>query len=73
MPDRLTFSHAGQEYVADRQAGPGPASNWQITRAGAPVTSFPASDGDTTESVRAKVIEWLRGNEDRPAADVNRQ
>jgi hypothetical protein len=72
MSDRHTFSHAGQEYVAERQAGPGTPS-WQITRAGAPITSFPAGPGDSAESVRRKAIDWLRGNEGRPPADINRQ
>ena len=73
MPDRHTLSHAGQDYVAERQPGPGDAESWQITRAGAPITSFPAAAGDTSESVRTRLVEWLRGNEGRPAADVNRQ
>ena len=73
MPDRLTFSHAGQQYVAERQLGPEPASNWQVTRAGAPVTSLAASAGDTAATIKQNVVDWLRGNESRPAADVNRQ
>lgn len=73
MPDRYTLSHAGQDYVAERQPGPGAVESWQITRAGAPITSFPAAAGDTSESVRTRLAEWLRGNEGRPPADVNRQ
>jgi hypothetical protein len=73
MPDRFTLSYEGQEYVAERQPGSGSAPTWRITRGGAPITSFPAAPGDTSDAIRAKLVEWLRGNEGRPAADVNRQ
>lgn len=73
MADRYTISHDGQEYVAEREPGPGTAQSWRITRGGAPVTTFPAAAGDTSDRIRTRLIEWLRGNEGRPAADINRQ
>ena len=52
---------------------PEPGPVWQVTREGAPVTSFPAHDRDTPGEVREKVLEWLRANQSRPEADVGRQ
>ena len=56
-----------------REALPEPGPVWQVTRDGAPITSFPAQDSEGAGDVREKVLEWLRANESRPEADVGRQ
>ena len=77
MADRVTVSWRGSEYEAVRRSGrdalPEPGAVWQVTRDGAPVTSFPAEKQDRPEEVREKIIEWLRGNDSRPELDVGRQ
>lgn len=77
MADRLSVSWQGNEYEVVRRDGrealPEPGPVWQVTRDGAPVTSFPAQDREGPEAVREKVLEWLRANESRPEADVGRQ
>jgi hypothetical protein len=77
MAERLAVSWRGKEYEVvrrdGREAAPEPGPVWQVTRDGAPVTSFPAQDREGAASVREKVLEWLRANESRPEADVGRQ
>jgi hypothetical protein len=77
MADRLAVSWRGREYEVVRREGreamPEPGPVWQVTRDGAPVTSFPAQQQDGTEEVREKVLGWLRANESRPELDVGRQ
>lgn len=77
MADHLTLTWQGREYeVARREAaepGSGDTPVWQVTRDGAPVTSFPAQPGDGAGAVRRKVVEWLEGNESRPTLDIGRQ
>ena len=77
MADRVTVSWRGSDYEAVRRDGrdalPEPGPVWQVTRAGAPVTSFPAEKQDRPEEVREKILEWLRGNDSRPELDVGRQ
>jgi hypothetical protein len=77
MADRLAVSWRGQEYEVVRRDGreamPEPGPVWQVTRDGAPVTSFPAEEQDRPDAVREKVLDWLRANESRPELDVGRQ
>ena len=77
MAERLAVSWQGSEYEVVRRDGqdamPEPGPVWQVTRDGAPVTSFPAQDRESAEAVRGKVLDWLRANESRPQADVGRQ
>ncbi len=77
MVERLAVSWQGSEYEVVRRDGreamPEPGPVWQVTRDGAPVTSFPAHDRDAPKEVREKVLEWLRANQSRPEADVGRQ
>jgi hypothetical protein len=77
MVERLTVSWQGSEYEVVRRNGreamPEPGPVWQVTRDGAPITSFPAQDRESPGDVREKVIEWLRANQSRPEADVGRQ
>lgn len=77
MAERLAVSWQGAEYEVvrrdGREAQPEPGPVWQVTRGGAPVTSFPAQDREGPAEVRAKVLEWLRANESRPELDVGRQ
>ena len=77
MADRLAVSWRGREYEVVRREGreamPDPGPVWQVTRDGAPVTSFPAEQQDGPEGVREKVLDWLRANESRPELDVGRQ
>ena len=77
MAERLAVSWQGSEYEVIRRDGraamPEPGPVWQVTRDGAPVTSFPAQDREGPAEVREKVLEWLRANQTRPAADVGRQ
>lgn len=77
MAERLSVSWQGSEYEVVRRDGrealPEPGPVWQVTRDGAPITSFPALDRESPGDVREKVIEWLRANQSRPEADVGRQ
>jgi hypothetical protein len=77
MADRLAVSWRGREYQVVRRHGreamPEPGPVWQVTRGGAPVTSFPAQEQDRPGDVRERVLEWLRANESRPDLDVGRQ
>jgi hypothetical protein len=77
MAERLAVSWQGSEYEVERRDGresmPEPGPVWQVTRDGAPVTSFPAHERDRPGEVREKVLEWLRANQSRPQADVGRQ
>jgi hypothetical protein len=77
MAERLAVSWQGSEYEVVRRDGreamPEPGPVWQVTRDGAPVTSFPAHDRDAPTDVLEKVLEWLRANQSRPEADVGRQ
>ena len=77
MAERLAVSWQGSEYEVVRRDGaeamPEPGPVWQVTRDGAPITSFPAQDLESPAAVREKVIEWLRANQSRPSADVGRQ
>jgi len=77
MAERLAVSWQGSEYEVARREGreamPEPGPVWQVTRDGAPITSFPAHDRDRPGEVREKVLKWLRANQSRPEADVGRQ
>jgi hypothetical protein len=77
MAERQVVSWQGSEYEVVRRDGPEarpePGPVWQVTRDGAPVTSFPAQDRESPETVRGKVLDWLRANQSRPEADVGRQ
>ena len=77
MAERLAVSWQGSEYEVARRDGreamPEPGPVWQVTRDGAPITSFPAHDRDRPGEVRAKVLDWLRANQSRPEADIGRQ
>jgi hypothetical protein len=77
MAERLAVSWRGAEYEVVRRDGreamPEPGPVWQVTRDGAPITSFPARDRESPGDVREKVLEWLRANESRPELDVGRQ
>jgi hypothetical protein len=77
MADRVTVSWQGKTYKAVRKHGrdaePEPGPVWQVTRDGAPITSFAAQDGESAGQVRKKILEWLEANESRPSMDVGRQ
>ena len=77
MAERLAVSWAGEEYEVVRRDGrealPEPGPVWQVTRDGAPITSFPAQGGEGPAEVRSKVLDWLRANQSRPETDVGRQ
>jgi hypothetical protein len=77
MNDRVTMSWQGKKYEAvrkdGREAEPEPGPVWQVTRDGAPVTSFAAQDAEDAGDVRDKIVEWLEANESRPSLDVGRQ
>ena len=77
MAERLTVLWQGSEYEVVRRDGrealPDPGPVWQVTRDGAPVTSFPATDRESSDTVREKVLGWLRANQSRPELDVGRQ
>jgi hypothetical protein len=77
MAERLAVSWRGEKYEVvrrdERDAIPEPGPVWQVTRAGAPITSFPAQHRERPSDIRDKVLEWLEANESRPAADVGRQ
>ena len=77
MTDRVTVSWQEKRYEAVRkdagEAQPEPGPVWEVTRDGAPVTSFTAQDGEGPGEVRDKIVEWLEANESRPTLDVGRQ
>ncbi len=76
MAERVTVFWQGKEYDAIRSAGRDAATLgqlWQVTRDGAPITSFSAEAGEGAGAVKEKIIGWLEGNESRPALDVGRQ
>jgi hypothetical protein len=77
MAERLAVSWRGEDYEVVRRDGeeamPEPGPVWQVTRGGAPITSFPARDRESPDAVREKVLEWLRANESRSELDVGRQ
>ena len=77
MADGLTLTWRGNRYEVakseGRDAKPDKGTVWQVTRDGAPVTSFPAQAGEGADAVREKVLAWLEANAERPAADVGRQ
>ncbi len=77
MTGRVTVSWQGKQYEAVRKEGreaePEPGPVWQVTRDGAPVTSFGAEDAEGAGDVRDKIVEWLEANESRPSLDVGRQ
>ena len=72
-----TLSWRGKEYEIARKEGraaePEPGPVWQVTRDGAPITSFPADPKDDPADVREKVVAWLEANATRPTTDVGRQ
>ncbi len=77
MADQVTVSWQGKKYEVTRKEGreaePEPGPVWQVTRDGAPITSFPAQEVEDAAQVRGKVLEWLEANESRPSLDVGRQ
>lgn len=77
MADRATVSWQGDEYEIARRDGPAaepePGPVWQVTREGAPITSFPADPDDGLAEVREKVVAWLEANAARPTTDIGRQ
>jgi hypothetical protein len=77
MAERLAVSWRGEKYEVvrrdERDAIPEPGPVWQVTRAGAPITSFPAQHRERPSDIRDKVLEWLEANESRPEADVGPQ
>jgi hypothetical protein len=77
MADRVAVSWKGQQYEAVRKEGaeaePSTEPVWQVSRDGAPVTSFAAQPREGPDQVREKIVEWLEANESRPPLDVGRQ
>lgn len=73
MAERVTVFWEGKEYdaVRTREAQAGPV--WQVLRDGAPVTSFAANPDEGAGAVKGRILDWLQGNESRPALDVGRQ
>ena len=77
MAQGVTISWQGKSYDVERMDGraaaPDPGPVWQVTRDGAPVTTFPADAADGPGQVREKVVAWLEANASRPTTDVGRQ
>ncbi len=77
MADGVTVSWRGESYEVERKDGraaaPDPGAVWQVTRDGAPITTFPADTEDDHDAVREKVVGWLEANADRPTTDIGRQ
>jgi hypothetical protein len=77
MAEGMSVSWRGGTYEVSRDSGreaaPDAGAVWRVTRDGAPVTSFPATDGEGSGAVREKVVAWLEANAERPAGDVGRQ
>jgi hypothetical protein len=76
MAEGVTVSWQGERYEVERKDGhaaaPEPGPVWQVTREGAPITTFPADPDDGPGEVREKVVAWLEANASRPATDIGR-
>ena len=76
MAESVTVSWQGDTYeakrVEGREAEPEPGPVWQVSRDGAPITSFPADPEDAPEEIREKVLAWLEANRGRPTTDIGR-
>jgi hypothetical protein len=76
MADGVTVSWRGESYEVERKEGaaasPEPGAVWQVTRDGAPITTFPADPEDDQGAVQEKVLAWLEANADRPTTDIGR-
>lgn len=53
----------GQSAAGEASSTSEPAA-WYVTIGGTALTKLPASPGDTGETVRARVLQWLRENPD---------
>jgi len=76
MAEGVTVSWQGESYEVERKDGraaaPGPIPVWEVTREGAPITTFPADPDDGPGEGREKVVAWLEANASRPATDIGR-
>jgi hypothetical protein len=71
--EQVSVEHQGKQVTAALSRGQttsgeilpagGPAM-WYVTIAGTALTKFPATPGDTEESVRARVLKWLAEHPD---------
>ena len=71
--EQVSVVHRGKQITAELSRGqtasgqalPGenPAM-WFVTIAGTALTKFPATPADTEESVRARVLQWLKEHPD---------
>jgi hypothetical protein len=71
--EQVIVDHQGKQITAALSGGQtasggvspseGPAT-WYVTIAGTALTKFPATPGDTEESVRARVVQWLKEHPD---------
>jgi hypothetical protein len=77
MAQGVAVDWQGEHYEVERkdgpEAAPEPGPVWQVTRGGAPITSFPADPEDGPGEIREKVVAWLEANSDRPTTDIGRQ
>jgi hypothetical protein len=65
---QITIEHRGKQITASLNTGQTVTGEslsreepptWYLTIAGTALTKLPASPGDTEESVRARVLQWL--------------
>jgi hypothetical protein len=71
--EQVSVEHRGKQIIAalnrgrtasgEGLAGDGPAM-WYVTIGGTALTRFPAAPADTEDSVRARVLQWLKDHPD---------
>lgn len=57
--EHVSLEYRGKQITAELNKG-----QWYMTIAGTALTKFPAARGDTEESVRARVRQWLAEHPD---------
>ena len=71
--DQVTINYEGKQVTASLSQGQTMSGQvlpseqaplWHVTIAGTALTKFPATDADTEELVRQRVLRWLREHPD---------
>jgi len=70
--EQVSVEHRGKQIIAALNRGQtasgevlaGDAAMWYVTIAGTALTKFPAAPADTEDSVRARVLQWLKDHPD---------
>lgn len=57
---QITIEHQGKQITASLNTGQTATPMWYVTIAGTGLTKLPATRSDTEESVRARVLQWIK-------------